>query len=386
MNRMKNCLLISFFNSHNIGDRLIALSLTNRYECFYKVTKCSFEGTLDIWPENSYCYGFKDEVKRVYGKCLSFFKKKYHRSGKREFTIDQSIMREIERCDVIYIGGGNMLMYDYYLVFKSYLEYAKECKKPVFAVDIGVGPFLNENELINTCKCLDMCQSVTFRDKSSLALAKKYCVNDKLFLAVDPCFFLNKKRIWSAEEREKDIVAINMMDLRLDFATKEMQHTLLERYESLIKEIAQITRKKIVLYSTVYEDYFVLRKLAKRLIKNNTDIAIRKVYTMDDLDDLYQKTCYIIAMRMHALILAYAHAIPYCGIAWQKKVNSFFEITKQNENCFAVQDLKNNIHRIVSAFAKAQEKGFQPIGMSKEIVDLEKVDLEIISKNIEVGI
>lgn len=383
---MKKCLLISFFNSHNIGDRLIALSLTNRYQSFYKVIKCSFEGSLDIWPENSYRYGIKDEVKRVYGNCLSFLQKLYHRSRKEDVSLDQSIMYEIETCDVVYIGGGNMLMYDYYLMFKSYLEYAKECEKPVFAVDIGVGPFSNENELKNTCKYLDMCQSVTFRDKSSLALAKKYCVNDKLFLAVDPCFSLYKNRIGRVEQGEKDVVAINMMDLRLDFATKEMQRTLLDRYESVIKNIAKITRKKIVLYSTVYEDYFVIRKLAKRLVRNNTDIEIRTVYTMDDLDNLYQKTCYVIAMRMHALILAYAYGIPHCGIAWQKKVDSFFEITKQNDNCFSVQDLEKNIPRIVSTFAKAQEKGFQVINTSKEIMDLEKVDLRIISNNIEVRI
>ena len=383
---MKRCLLISFFNSHNIGDRLIALSLTNRYKYFYEIIKCSFEGTLEIWPENSYRYGIKDEVKRVYGKFLLFLRKTHRGSKKQEVTLDQSIMHEIEMCDVVYIGGGNMLMYDYYIMFKRYLEYAKECEKPVFAVDIGVGPFSSENELINTCKCLDMCQSVTFRDKSSLELAKKYCVNEKLFLAVDPCFSLNKNKILRFKRVEKDIVAINMMDLRLDFATNKMQCTLIDVYKTLIEEIALITDKKIVLYSTVYEDYSVLRKLAKKLLKNNADIEIKTVYTISDLDNLYQRTCYIIAMRMHALILAYAYGIPHCGIAWQKKVDSFFEITKQNQNCFAAQDLEKNIHNIVLTFAREQEKGFPIVDTSKEIIDLEKVDLRIISNNIEVKI
>lgn len=380
---MKKCLLISFFNSHNIGDRLISFCLAKRYEHFYKVIKCSFEGSIEIWPESAYHYGIRDKVKRMYGCCVSYFQKQCHKSPQKEIMLDPSIMHEIKMCDVIYMGGGNMLMYDYYHMFKRYLDYAKKCKKPVFGVDIGVGPFSDENQLINTCKCLDMCECVTFRDKSSLELAKKYCVNDKLFLAIDPCFFLDKSK---AKCVEKDIVAINMMDLSLDFATKETQRTLLDRYESLIKNIADITEKKIVLYSTVYEDYFALKKLARRLRKSNTHIETRKVYTIDDLNELYQKTCYVIAMRMHALILAYAYGIPHCGIAWQKKVNSFFEITNQKENCFSIQYLDNNLDRIVSAFTKTQEEGFQKINISKEILDLGKVDLNIISSNKKVRI
>lgn len=274
-----------------------------------------------------------------------------------------------------------MLMYNNYLRFQSYLEHAKKCEKPVFAVDLGIGPFKNEDELINTCKCLDMCQSVTFRDKSSLELAKKYCVNDNLFLAVDPCFFFNKNKSKCNRQEGRNIVAINMMDLGLDFATKKMQHTLILRYELLIREIAKITNKKLILYSTVYEDYWALRKLRKKLMRDRIHVEIRTVYTIEDLDNLYQKTCYVIAMRMHALILAYSYGIPHCGIAWQKKVESFFQITQNEENCFFIDDLENNTQKMLLPFAKAQEEGFPAIDMKKEILDLEKVDLQIVSKS-----
>ena len=78
---MKKCLIISFFNSHNIGDRIIALSLANRYQKHFNVVKCSFEGTLNIWPEDKYNYGIKDDLKIIYGSCFTklhkvFLKKK----------------------------------------------------------------------------------------------------------------------------------------------------------------------------------------------------------------------------------------------------------------------------------------------------------------------
>lgn len=377
---MKRCLLISFFNSHNIGDRLIAHSLTQRYQSYYKVVRCSFEGSLDIWSEAKYQYSSKDVLKRVYGNCLSFIYNIFPQNSSKEVILDRSIKHEIEKCDIVFIGGGNMLMYDYYHVFKSYIEYARLFEKKVFAVDIGVGPFSNEEELINTCKCLDLCQSATFRDRSSLELAKKYCINDRLFLAVDPCFFVYRNKRKFVCKNEKEFVAINVMNLRLDFASKETQTNLIEAYEILIEEFEQITKKKIVLYSTVYEDYHVIRKLAKRLLRKKIDIEIKEVYLISDLEELYQKTCYVVAMRMHALILAYSYGIPHCGIAWQKKIKSFFEITHQQEKCFDVRDLKKNIHEIVLSFVKEQEADFPAIKVKKEILDLEKVDLNIVSE------
>ena len=143
---MKRCLLISFFNSHNIGDRLIAHSLTQRYQSYYKVVKCSFEGSLDIWSEAKYQYSIKDILKKVYGNGLSLIHNIFPQNSNKEVILDQSVKHEIEKCDIVFIGGGNMLMYNYYHVFKSYIEYARSCEKQVFAVDIGVGPFSNEKE------------------------------------------------------------------------------------------------------------------------------------------------------------------------------------------------------------------------------------------------
>lgn len=374
---MKKCLIISFFNSHNIGDRIIALSLANRYQKHFNVVKCSFEGTLNIWPEDKYNYGIKDDLKIIYGSCFTKLHKVFLKKKNKEIVLDDTIKREIENCDFLCIGGGNMLMYDYYRMFYSYVNYAKKCNKNVLAVDVGVGPFSSKEQLLNTCKCLDMCDSVTFRDKSSLELAKKHCISDKLFLAVDPCFLLdNKKTVY----HENSFVAINILDFSLDFATKEMQKYMLEAYEALVKELAQVSAKKIVLFSTVYEDYRVIHKLAKRLSRNGINIEIRKVYTINDLNELYQNTCYVVAMRMHALILAYSFGIPHCGIAWQKKVESFFAITKHEENCFDVSQFKNQIQNIVSLFEKSQITGFPKIETAKEILDLGAVDSEIISE------
>lgn len=222
-----------------------------------------------------------------------------------------------------------------------------------------------------------MCQSVTFRDQSSLELVKKYCESERLFVAVDPCFFWKKDNL-NGINIEKNIVAINVMDLRLDKATREQQRILLDHFELLIRELIHTTQKKIVLYSTVYEDYHVIRRLAKRLVKKKIYIEVRKVYTISDLSELYQETCYVIAMRMHALILAYSCRIPHYGIAWQKKVESFFEVTKQEKKYANVHDLGNDIQHILSSFVKAQEDGFKELEAKKEIKDLEKVDIRIV--------
>ncbi|KNZ42529.1 polysaccharide pyruvyl transferase family protein [Acetobacterium bakii] len=352
------CLLISFFNSDNLGDLVISDILYN----YVKIKFCTVKMSYGSNP-----FGFSDinGMDNVRGiKKKQIFKNNlyililicrlekilewYRGNHKNELEIQ--IEEKIVENDIIIIGGGNMIFdVDKFScsakTFKTIIDIAKKSDKKVFAISIGIGPFVTDLQEKKAVDALNMCDVITFRDSKSKEIYNKYYKDKKAILTIDPVFML-PYCVEDNRSKTDNIIAINLFDNRL---VKEKQKKYIEiknGYIELILRILSKTNSKVILFSTDLNDYEMINEVYGEIISSNLEVMY--ISGFDDLIYLYSKINLLIGCRMHSMIIAYTQHIPVIGFSWQPKVDAFFEIINQQECVFRYDKIVNNIDEILS--------------------------------------
>lgn len=378
--------LISFFNSRNIGDISLSNMLKEMLEKYGTVETLSFSGNA-ILEEGKEDFGQGSHIKR---NLYVFFRKakldwvvKLYRRIK---GTDKEIEDIIKDCDCVIIGGGNMLFdTDVFSVsalhFKMFVDIAKKYKKPVFAISIGIGPFRLQTQLEAAIEQLERCDSITFRDRYSYEL---FCMNQEkmknnVYLSIDPVF--TKKII----EEEKVDYAIGVCIITDEiFKEYNKRDNWLEKgYVELIETLKSNFNNKIVIFSTDKSDYKMINKLREYFI-GNQQIEIIDANSIEDIEKLYRRIGILIGTRMHSMILAYDHLIPVIGLAWQEKVWSMFEQMDMKNDVYNLVNLNTCIpHIIESIEEKMEDYDFnrrQIKSKLKQLSQRNEINFEILDK------
>jgi len=156
------CILISFFNSYNIGDVVISDMLYKLLSKKYKVDKFSYTGgplvlndTNNVSVNNS---NIKGKLKLIISNALyrihlGVIIKKYSYINLKKIYLEE-FESKICKNDILVIGGGNMIFdINKYsrsgFKFLKFIELAKKYNKKVFAISIGIGPFATQKQELN---------------------------------------------------------------------------------------------------------------------------------------------------------------------------------------------------------------------------------------------
>lgn len=308
---MKKLLLISFFQSSNIGDNAICDMLQQSLSEFSHVI------TMDI-SGKKYIKETKNENKSVSKntkKCRFYSVKSYlalRRKGR--FAYAEKLICE---CDAVLLAGGNMIMdlelFSYYsYVCDHYVTFAKKMGKKVAVVYVGVGKIKTCLQRKRWKKLLMKCDMVAVRD----ALSQKTVVEQlkcrrSIEVWKDPVFLLNNQKT----ELFQNKVGVNIY---LGAVPCSQQPSLIETYIYLIERLKE--KHEVVLFTTEQTDIPGLCKVYESLQKT-LDIAISTPDSLEALLALYQRTDCVIATRMHSWIIAATQNIPAIILSWDKKID-----------------------------------------------------------------
>jgi len=352
------CILISFFNSDNIGDVIIANILYEFMKNICNTEKISYNSEPFVYTDINKMYirnkgNIKKLIKiilyRLIIMCniekIADYYRKYHKSEN-----ENKVEEKIAGSDMVVIGGGNMI-FDVGKFsrsassFKKIIDMAKNHNKKVFVVSIGIGPFVTQLQEKQAVKALNRCDFITFRDSRSLEIYRKYYNDNKVFLTVDPVFML-PCYVSTDNNKEEHIVGINLFNNRLAKEKQKKYNEVMKGYVELINMLLQNTGLKIVLFSTDLNDYEVIDDVHKKISTPN--VEVRRISGFDDLIRLYNEIDLLIGCRMHSMIIAYTQYIPVIGLSWQPKVDSFFDIINQPECVFCYDRIYDNLKQILN--------------------------------------
>lgn len=351
------CLLISFFNSHNIGDCMIAEILFEKVSKFYDTEKCGYAGYLQkiTDPNNikkTNAVKKRSNLRNLVYQLLHKFKLESVISTYRLLRYESChyLKKKLQGVDLVVIGGGNMIFDEFEYSdsafrFNKIVSMAKARHIKVFAISLGIGPFQTIIQEQNACKALNKCDYITFRDNKSYNIYAKHIEDlGNVCISIDPVFMIENYS--SSLNKSKQIIGLNIMNSKLIDDSEDKYRFLIGKYTDLIDQLIENLDLDIVLFSTDSMDYVMLQDVYLQATKKK-NIKIEEINGFDDLINLYNKIPLLIGMRMHAMIIAFTQGIPVIGLSWQPKVDAFFDIIDSKDSVFNYNDIENSVNDIV---------------------------------------
>lgn len=339
---MKKIAIYSFFNSHNIGDILIADQIkklfSNRIDCvFFDIGDGSNAALCSLKK-----FSHKENRNTIKAKLLKtpflgdlirsilyFSSKKYH-----------NILQSAENSDIVIFAGGNQLMelYSFPTDIITYYKVVKKLKKQnkiVCFCFCGTGPFKSKLSEKIAAKILKLADFISVRDEYSLALTKKYLPNKNIDIWCDPVLLMKNN---TTNNNFAKAIGINVY-FGHDSKFKKMMYN---SYVSVIKLLREnFPEIKLYLFSSELTDINDIISI-KDFFADDDMIIIEEILSAEDLFAFYNNVDIVLAARMHTAITATISNLPVVTIAWQKKVSAFTSLMKNQEFNF---DLETFFHK-----------------------------------------
>ena len=346
--------LVSFIDSSNIGDRLIAETLSEQLLTGIETKKYSYklieESQVRInknlvrrsKPHDIYFKYFRQLplIKNVVSKG------KWIRSRRRMYDPEdiQRFEAALQQSDFLMIGGGNAI-FDLSPAtlsaqrFDQVVSLANQHQLPIFVSSIGIGPFCTKKQQDAAIATLKKCDFVSFRDKRSLEYLKN-TGHQAAYASVDPVFLLPEIQPFEQLKAQKKVqqrIGVCVIDYRITGCSRKAYLNYLKEMKHLIHDLAA-ANKEIILFSSEVQDYETIEMLYDDFLKD-PQVNVVFVKEKEDLLTLYQSLNLVIGTRMHSMIVAVSQFVPIIGLSWQQKVVEMFKNLGIEEDVLAINDL-----------------------------------------------
>lgn len=346
--------LVSFIDSSNIGDRLIAETLSEQLLTGIEIKKYSYklieESQVKI-NKNLVRRSKPHDIYYKYFRQLPLIKNvvskgKWVRSRRRMYDSEdiQRFEAALQQSDFLMIGGGNAI-FDLSPAtlsaqrFDQVVSLAKQHQLPIFVSSIGIGPFSIKKQQNAAIATLKKCDFVSFRDKRSLEYLKN-AGHPAAYASVDPVFLLPEVETFEQLKAQKKLqqrIGICVIDYRITGCSRKDYLNYLKDMKNLIHDLAA-AKKEIMLFSSEVQDYETIETLYVEFLKD-PQVNVVFVKEKEDLLALYQSLNLVIGTRMHSMIVAVSQFVPIIGLSWQQKVVEMFKNLGIEEDVLAIADL-----------------------------------------------
>ena len=370
-------LLISFFRSNNIGDKLIGKQLLNLFNENNEVICVDFSNAqkYTFEEDQEHSKALKDSkinIKRTFWKLMpriaDLLAHLYLRYKCKYKNL--SLVENIKSADAVILAGGNMVMdlglYPTY-TYKVYniLKIAKQYSKKTALLFTGAGPVQNKWQKDYVKKSVRLCDFVSVRDDLSKKFIEEIVPDSNIKRWNDPVFTL---------ECESGIpsgtIGINVffgMDTKIFESVKRAYVDIINKLRRLYPQYS------IKLYSSEKNDYGYVEAVYNCI--NDDKVSVEYISSEEELIELYSKTDVVLAARMHSMIVSLVMRIPVVGLSWQAKVDGLAKIMDMQDRVFKINEAENKADNIVKI-----------IGEIIENIDEEKAEIDKKVSNIKCDI
>lgn len=352
---MKRIGVISFFRSQNLGDILIGESLNRMFSKYGEVIDIDFSSTQimndDKNPDSKPILVRNKNLRKLLSECdylmeaTSFINLVINSSKKYRL-----IEKEIDKCDIVILAGGNMLMdtghFPIY-TYKAYyaLKYAKAHNKKTAVLFVGAGPINNKWQKSYIKKLLKLSDFTSTRDILSTDFLKSINPSAEIDTWIDPVLIMDNEKKETEIKHRIGISVFYSPDKRKEDEVKNA-------YVALVNCILDKYRdSEIILYSSAVSDRHDV--CAVYAFFDNTDrVSMVSVNSTKQLVELYRDLDLTIASRMHSMIVSFVNRKPVIALSWQSKVDGLMSMMGLEQLSVKLWDLKSNIDKVADMIGK----------------------------------
>ncbi|WP_323815153.1 polysaccharide pyruvyl transferase family protein [Cellvibrio sp. NN19] len=361
---------IAVFNvkfSNNVGDGIVAETTE------YLLSSLASESTIstfDLGGRNEYGdTGIKapSTLKKTFSSVVKFLP--VWLSDRLRQRVTYTLLKrdiiprwreEIKKCDRLVIGGGHLIS-DAELYFPlrlhAIIKLAVELKKPIYLHAVGVSnpehfSAMGRKLFLDIFKDNPYLHYVSVRDE----LSKKYwssIFGGTVSVVPDPGNFTRETYFcFPSVDSTRGVVGVGVMASGLVVNDTPGNHTKVvlsvADYVALGKRLLDLGFTPLYFTNGSPEDESVLNDIKEKIFDMDRAIFAERPLVPEDLVKIICRCEKIIAYRLHACIVATSIGVPVIGLAWDKKLSSYFEGIGAEDRVCTSFDVDKVINQLVA--------------------------------------
>jgi polysaccharide pyruvyl transferase CsaB len=296
---LANLLMSGYFGSGNIGDDAILLGLV--------------QGLGNTQHNVEVLSGSPEETNRLYG---------LRASHRRE--MDQ-VKDAMDRCDALVFPGGSIFQ-DVTSVgsvkyYADLVKLAKAKKKRVILLGQGVGPLTSFFGKRMAANAFNMADVIAVRDPQSAATLKELGVKLQPRITADSAFLLPPP---PENDNQQGFNVGNMKSVGISVRPHGKDKSVIKLFGELTRLLFQNNFMPVLIELDRHADGPLILEIAKQQGGKIPDL--RKLTTPMALQQRLARMDALIAMRLHAGILAATVGLPPLMVSYDPKVTAFAQL------------------------------------------------------------
>ncbi len=247
----------------------------------------------------------------------------------REATGDQ-VVPEVERLDLLLLGGGGILYDEEVHNYLREVELARERGIPAVAYAVGVGPLREREQRRAVRDALNGMDAITVRDVETKRALEEVGVQREVVVTADPAWLLTPVD-FTEEMLEKEGVASRRLLVGMSVREQGGAAPSLEgsAYHSIVAAAADFVVDRfeadVVFVPMERQDVREAHRVMAEMAAPDRAQVLNGRYGPRELLGLMQHLDLAVGMRLHFLILAAIANVPLLALPYASKVEGFLD-------------------------------------------------------------
>jgi polysaccharide pyruvyl transferase CsaB len=244
----------------------------------------------------------------------------------------EEVRPEIEALDLLILGGGGILYDAKALTYLREVTMAHELGVPVFVYAVSVGPLTNFETRKAVKEALDRVATVTVRDRVSQRLLEEIGVTAPIHVTADPALLLQadpaaddalaaeglppKERLIGISVREPGEAAPNLSVAHYHQLLANAADFMVDRYGATLVFVPM--EPKVL---DQQHSHAVIAGMANA----PHALVLKRDYSVAQVLSMMGHFQFALGMRLHFLIFAALHRVPFLALPYSDKVSGFIQ-------------------------------------------------------------
>lgn len=240
------------------------------------------------------------------------------------------VLPEVERLDLLILGGGGILFDAEAKIYMREVELAREKSIPVMVYAVGAGP-LNTPEAQKLVRVqLNGVDAITVREARARKVLEEIGVKREIRVTGDPAFLLQAEPLpVGALEREGLDVGRRLIGMSVrepGVAAPDIDQNV---YHGLLANAADFMVERFdadvvfVPMEPKMQDMQHCHAVIARMLRAQRATVLKGEYSSPQLISLVGKFAFAVGMRLHFLIFAALQGVPFVALPYSSKVEGF---------------------------------------------------------------
>lgn len=242
------------------------------------------------------------------------------------------VFPEIERLDLMILGGGGILFDAEVKMYLREVMVAQEKGIPVMVYAVGAGPLEDPTTQEAVRDCLNLATVVTVRERSAKQILEEIGVNRDIMVTADPAILLKPEPLPDGTvEREhlrgeRSLIGISVREPGVAAPDIEVEH-----YHALLADAADYMVDRFdadvvfVPMERRMRDVQHAHAVVARMLRASQATVLKGEYTSGQLLTIMSYFVFAVGMRLHFLIFSAIQGVPFVALPYASKIGGFLE-------------------------------------------------------------